>query len=169
MGITGDLEEVKALHSTLQEAGLHVGRPAGDVSVLEAKYLHIEALRSLHIGDVKHHVVDARHLELRSRHRDPPCLCPALLRIICRSSLWRCPGPNRDHSSVGSVWHIRLRPARDRPKVAGVPPFIGEELSNLNEFRCLIKLTGGTPRLRVSRGAWWNHCCDATVLFRGRP
>ena len=49
-----------------------------------------------------------------------------------------------------------------------MPPFIGEELSNLNEFRCLIKLTGGTPRLRVSRGAWWNHCCDATVLFRCR-
>jgi uncharacterized protein DUF1707 len=32
-----------------------------------------------------------------------------------------CLGPDRDDSSVGSVWHIRLRPARDRSKAAGLP------------------------------------------------
>ena len=65
-----------------------------------------EALRTRDLQTIDNHVVDTRHLELRSSHGHPPSLCPALLLIICRGSLrrWCRPQPRPFRCRMGVAY-----------------------------------------------------------------
>src|ERR1700733_1303269 len=66
------LEQIEALMATAEEDHPRIGCPGSRSSFFETEHLHVEALRTLRVGDVQHHVIDPTYLQIGSHRRPLP-------------------------------------------------------------------------------------------------
>src|ERR1700722_442360 len=64
------LEKIEPLLATAKEDHPGIASPGSRRAFLEAEHLHVEALRTLRVSDVQHHVIDPTYLQSGS-HRSP--------------------------------------------------------------------------------------------------